>query len=145
LDVEQELCGQVIESARGKPILVTATTGQPVATSLAWINAADCFIAIWGAGLAKYRWIGNKPGLVLTSHAHLLHSADLQIYSSRQYMEHPSPVVFIDPLAVHDETESSELIPLAGPFYSNFRIDTDIFFGQVRSFLAPLCRSSRRY
>ena len=37
----------------------------------------------WGAGLAKYRWVCNKPGLLLTGEWNLRHREDLHIYRIR--------------------------------------------------------------
>jgi hypothetical protein len=69
---------------------------------LFWSRHARYFVAIWGAGLAKYRWLTNRPGLVVSSRWNLLHREDLHIYDSADYMEDPAPIEFIDAGLVHD-------------------------------------------
>ena len=37
--------------------------GAPLRTSIFWCNRAAFFVTPWGAGLAKYRWVCNRPEL----------------------------------------------------------------------------------
>ena len=62
--------------------------------SVLWCSRTDAFIAPLGAALAKYRWICNTPGLVLSSRWNLEHRADLHIYDSAEHMERPTEVLF---------------------------------------------------
>jgi hypothetical protein len=135
LDVEAELCERVMAAAAGKAVQVVTTTGHTVANSLGWIVAAECFIAIWGAGLAKYRWIGNKPGLILSSHFHLTNPAEISIYHLPSMMETPTPVIFATADCVNDDFEAAQLVPVAGPRHVSFHVDESLFFPQVTAFL----------
>jgi hypothetical protein len=135
LDVEAELCAAVIASAIGQDVTVVTTTGTTIANSIAWAHSASCFIAIWGAGLAKYRWICNKPGLVLSSKHHLLNPAEMSIYHTTTTMEAPTKVVYADPACVEDDPTALQLIPVDGPRHVSFRVDEMLFFLQVTELL----------
>jgi hypothetical protein len=93
------------------------TVGAPIARSLFWAQQAAFFVALWGAGLAKYRWIANKPGLVLTNRANLVQmDGDLGIYNSPAMMDVPTLLDFIDAEHVTD-------LPAPDSFYANFNVD----------------------
>jgi hypothetical protein len=135
LDVEAELCEAAMASAVGQNVTVVTTTGNTIASSIGWAYAADCFIAIWGAGLAKYRWICNKKGLVLSSKYHLLNPAEMSIYHTTTTMENPASLVYADPACVEDDPAATQLIPVDGPRHVSFRVDETLFFPQVTAFL----------
>jgi hypothetical protein len=142
IDVEADLCQQVIASAAGQPVTVVSTSGQTIANSLGWITCVDCFIAIWGAGLVKYRWIGNKPGLVLSSQFHLLNPQEMSIYHTPQMMENPTPVHYADPASVEDQADAQQLVPVDGLRHISFRVNEPVFFAQVDAFLAPFIQQA---
>ena len=62
--------------------------------SVLWCSRADAFIAPLGAALAKYRWICNTPGLVLSSRWNLEHRSDLHIYDAPAALEGSSEMQF---------------------------------------------------
>ena len=102
--------------------------GSAMARSLFWSRRADFFVAFWGAGLAKYRWVCNRPGLVLSNQWNLRHRGDLDIYHAPRYQEGGAPIRFIDPASIADAPDAPVLFaPVADPvpLYSNFRIDPD--------------------
>ena len=82
-------------------------------------------MSVWGASLAKFRWVCNKPGLVVSSQANLLHRDDLHIYDSERTMEAPTALLFADPACVVDDPEAPRLVPVSldNPFFANFRLD----------------------
>ena len=131
LEVELELCRHIMDTVSGKPLTVTSTSGQPVASSIAWADASECFISLWGAGLSKYRWVTNKPGLILTNRDNLLRRSDLLIYNSPKFMADPRPMYFADPETIIDDPEAAQVIPIRQPSYFNFHVDETIFFDQV--------------
>jgi len=69
LEVERQIAAHLRRLQVGHDVLVVDTLGAPIRTSLAWCEQSDCFVSIWGASLAKYRWACNKPGLVVTNQA----------------------------------------------------------------------------
>ncbi len=99
--------------------------GASVARSLYWSRRADFFVAVWGAGLAKYRWVCNRPGLVLSNLWNLRHRGDLDIYHAPRYQEAGAPIRFIDAAYVTDVPEAPVLFAPGNPvpLYSNFRVD----------------------
>ena len=135
--IEQEIAGRMREAAAGLPIHIVDTLGQPIAESLAWSMLSDCFISIWGASLAKFRWVCNKPGLAISSRANLLHRDDLHIYDLPRFMEDPTQLLMADPAAVTDDGAAPRLVPVAldNPFFANFRVDEDRLFDQFRAFV----------
>lgn len=133
--VELEVCKEVMAAVGQTDILLEIASGKPLATSIAWSELADCVISFWGAGLAKYRWIGNKPTLALSNRYNLLHRGDLLIYSLPRYMDDPTPVLFADPEAIDDDLTAPQLISVKQPSFSNFRVNEDMFFAQTRAFL----------
>ena len=99
--------------------------GASMARSLYWSRRADFFVAVWGAGLAKYRWVCNRPGLVLSNLWNLRHRGDLDIYHAPRYQEAGAAIRFIDAAYVTDVPEAPVLFAPGNPvpLYSNFRID----------------------
>ena len=142
LDIEREIAGHLRAQTTDLPITLLDTLGAPVASSLAWAMQCDCFLSVWGASLAKFRWVCNKPGLVVSSCANLMRRDDLHIYDSPKYMEQPSTLLFADPAGIIDEPESPRLVPVSpgNPFFSNFRLDharvVEQFHGLLREVMA---------
>jgi len=122
---ERHLVNDLRSSFADAHITIADTLGAPVSASIASCHAADCFVSIWGASLAKYRWVCNKPGFVITSRTNLLHGNDLHIYDAPRYMEDPSPLEFVDGDAITDQPDAAQLIDLGSGescFY-NFTLD----------------------
>ena len=113
--------------------------GAAMSRSLFWSRRADFFVAFWGAGLAKYRWICNRPGLVLTSAWNLRLRDDLDIYHSPRYQEGGAPIRFIDAACITDMPEAPVLfapVPNPIPTYSNFRVDHDGLLRELDGMIA---------
>ena len=117
----------------GRDIKISDSIGAPISASVAWSMAADCFVSIWGASLAKYRWVCNTPGFVISSRYNLLHRIDLHIYDAPQYMEAPTPLLFADPEAIIDDPDAPQLINVAPgqASFFNFRVDESVVFPSV--------------
>ena len=100
--VEMALIAGLVERFAASPVTVIGTTGQSIATSIAWCRDADAAFGIWGAGLTKYRWLANLPTMMITGHANLLGRPDILIYHDAAYMETPSPAMFVDASLIRD-------------------------------------------
>ncbi len=133
VEIERELVGQLRRRFAGSPVTIVDTLGQPIEASLAWADQCDCFVSIWGASLAKYRWVCNKTGLVLSSRSNLLQRADLHIYDAPRFMEAPTRLRFIDPDLVEDQPAAPLLVNVAPgqSSFFNFRLDEARLFPQV--------------
>ena len=96
-DVEADLVRRLAERFAHAPVRIVGTTGQSIAASLAWCRSADAAFAIWGAGLAKYRWLANLPTMMISTRENLLTRPDLAIYHDPRYVEDPKPYLLADP------------------------------------------------
>lgn len=132
-EVERKLVSQLRERLADVDIQIHDTIGQSMSNSLAISTVSDCFFAIWGACLAKFRWVANKPGIALTSRTNILHRGDLRIYHTPENMESPTRMVIPDPGWVHDLPEAPILMnpnPGQSRFF-NFKIDEELVFNTM--------------
>lgn len=133
LAVERGIARHLERLQAGRDVTVVSALDASTYTSLAWCAHADCFISIWGASLAKYRWACNKPGFVITSKWNLQHRADLHIYDSPETMEMPTELAFIDVETVTDLPGAPllvDVLPGQESFF-NFSVDADRVFSRV--------------
>jgi len=138
LAVERAVVAAMRERFAGAPVTLLDTLGEPLAVSLAWSQACDGFVALWGAGLAKYRWVANKPGLIVTSRWNLENKGDLNLYHAAAFMSDPTPLAFVPAEAMLDRPEAPMLVPFDHPSYSNFSFDSDALRACVHAFLTAL-------
>lgn len=126
-------------------IQIISTIGNSVLDSIVWIEASAFFVAVWGAGLAKYRWTCNKIGLVISSRSNLTSRHDLHIYDSPEFQEDPAPILYIDPMAVTDCPDAPVLFSPVNPVpasYANFHVDCVQLIPQIDRLL-EMALSSR--
>ena len=126
IEIERELVEAMAERALGTGIEIVSTIGMPITESLACGQQAQALIAIWGAGLAKYRWVCNIPGLIITNRWNLGHLGDLGLYHDPVRMERPTPIRLIPADAVEDLPDAPLVVRLGDgfiPSICNFRID----------------------
>ena len=138
LAVERGVVQAMRQRFAGQSVTVLDTLGEPLAVSLAWSQACDGFVALWGAGLAKYRWVANRPGLIVTSRWNLENRDDLHLYDAETYMENPTPLVFVPGDVVLDLPSAPMLVPFEQASYKNFTYDPDAMRAHVHRFLAAL-------
>ncbi len=138
LAVERGVVDAMRERFAGQPVVLTDTLGEPLAVSLAWAQACTGFVALWGAGLAKYRWAANRPGLIVTSRWNVENKGDLHLYDVEAYMEAPTPVVFVPGDVMHDLPSAPMLVPFEHASYCNFTFDPDAMRVHIRAFLLAL-------
>ncbi|MGI4802365.1 MAG: hypothetical protein ACRYG8_51695, partial [Janthinobacterium lividum] len=131
VDTERAIAASLAEHCAVLGIRLVDLIGQPVARSLIWCRRAQFFVAPWGAALAKYRWICNTPGLVMTGHWNMTHRGDLDIYNTPHIVDAPSELLFVPA----EHVEDIEL-PGEAPDRANFRVDEATMFALVRRFLA---------
>lgn len=111
--------------------------GASMSRSLFWARRADFFVASWGAGLAKYRWVCNRPGLVLSNFWNLRYRGDLGIYHAPRYQEGGTAIRFINQTFVTDLPEAPVMFSPVNPVpaYSNFRVDRDGLLQELDSMI----------
>jgi hypothetical protein len=85
---------EAIAARVDRRVALVRRIGVSMYRSLALASACTFFIAPWGAGLVKYRWVTNTPGLALASASFLSTAHDRDIYHSATMMEAPTPMLF---------------------------------------------------
>ena len=138
LAVERSLVAAMRQRCAGQPVTLLDTLGEPLAVSLAWAQACDGFVALWGAGLAKYRWIANKPGFIISSRWNLEKKGDLHLYDVEEYMDAPTPVVFVPSDVMQDLPAAPMLVPFEHASYCNFTFNPAAMRRHIRDFLLAL-------
>lgn len=133
VEAERAIAARVADTCAALGLVLIDTVGRPVAHSLIWCRRAQFFVAPWGAALAKYRWICNRPGLVMTGRWNLANRHDLDIYNAPRYLEAPNELHFLPAGHVEDI-----VLPNEPPDRANFRIDETAAFALVRQ-LARAC------
>ncbi len=102
---------------------IISAVGLTVPANILLIEQCDFFVSMWGAGLAKYRWICNKPGFVITNHWNLTQRSDLFIYDHPTLIESPSRLYWVDPTLVTDHPEAPRIVTVnSHAQWSNFSI-----------------------
>ncbi len=69
LEDELKLARHIVDSCPG--VRIETSIGCPLVESIIWCDTIDAFMAPVGAGLAKYRWITNKPGVAYSNQTFL--------------------------------------------------------------------------
>jgi len=138
LAVERGVVEAMRAHFKGASVTILDTLGEPLATSLAWAQACDGFVTPWGAGLAKYRWVANRPGFVVTSRWNLENRGDPGLYDGTAYMADPTPQVLAPAEIMRDRPGAPMLVPIDYSSYWNFDYDPDAMRTRVRAFLQAL-------
>ena len=133
--VEKTIVQAIRDVARGTKIDIVDLVGAPMERSLIWSEAADFFITPWGAGLVKYKWLSNRPGLVLTSRYYIEGKFDLNIYDSPEFIEAGLPLNVINVEDVEDDAEDQPLIQIQEPTRINFRVRPEAVRREVEAML----------
>lgn len=135
--VEKEIAAVIAEACTRYGLIAIDNIGESLQKSLAWTEHAACFISIWGASLAKYRWICNKKGFTITGHWNVTNRSDLHIYDDTSYMDSPSELTFVSKDMVFDDQTTTPLVNARPGDVStiNFTIDEDPFFQALTSYL----------
>jgi hypothetical protein len=102
LTEERQAVARIHAHVAGRPVTVVDCVGTLMRPNLFWIDRAQMFVAPWGAGLVKYRWVCNKPGVVFSSRGNLSQPHHLPIYHLPQFMEDPAEIEYVSPDAVTD-------------------------------------------
>lgn len=135
---ELELATKLRRRFEFTEVKIINAIGSAVVDSIVWTEASLCFVAIWGASLAKYRWACNKVGLVISSHINITSRHDLHIYDSPEFQEHPASILYMDSACVSDRPEAPVLfspsVPTP-PFYANFHVDCTKLIPQIDKLL----------
>lgn len=97
------------------------------AISIIAADLADYFITHWGAGLAKYKWIANSPGFIISSSAVLTKKGDLRIYDAEEFRENAVALDYCPAGYVNDLGSDRNLIQTGYAAREDFDIEPEIF------------------
>jgi hypothetical protein len=139
LNQELRIAKVLVDHASKRGHRVINNIGRPIVESLLWCDAADFFVSPWGAALAKYRWVCNKPGLVITGKWNLSNRRDLAIYHGTQFNQDPSEMWLNDPSTVEDDVEPGET-SWTKVERSNFKVDANAIIRQLLPLLQERAR-----
>ena len=126
---EGEIADEIARRFDGQTVRIVSLIGRPVPESVIWCSQASFFVAPWGAALAKYRWVCNRPGLTTIGRWNLEHRHDISIYHHPAAMEDPTPLLFNTLESVQD-IDHPEALDRA-----NYRLDEEMVFAQVRGLI----------
>ncbi|GAB2502982.1 hypothetical protein [Microbulbifer agarilyticus] len=96
------------------PSRIFNIVGCSVQENLVYANAAKAVVAPWGAGLAKYSWVCNKPCFVYSNKKTLTSKPDLRIYDSSSVREGAREIDYLCSELVQDVDSYSD------PYRNNF-------------------------
>ena len=93
--------------------------------TMALILSADCFVAPWGAGLAKYKWIANLDGVIFSSQQVIQTNSDLRIYENKKIREDALECIYLPVRYIADLSFDSHMpeIKLGSEKRENFIVD----------------------
>ncbi len=134
----------------GQNIELIDNVGRGMQHNIFWSQNSHFFVAPWGASMAIYRWITNKPGLLLSNQWNQDHGRgpNFDIYNSVRIMEAPGPMTFLAAEHIQDAPEVSSLSEAhwnVNPgAIVNFRINEPAMFSEVRRLLEKYSPSRTR-
>ena len=121
---------QAVQAALGGPgnagrITVVDAVDMELNTTMAWILSADCFVAPWGAGLVKYKWVANLDGVIFSSRLVVEKRYDLKIYEDTAVREGATECIYLPVQYVVEQPSASSPITVAGEggMRENFVVD----------------------
>lgn len=129
---DEQRIAEVISKAVGDPTRVIDTINMTVSHSLVAGSASDFFVAPSGAGMAKYRWINNLPGIVF-SNKHMLLGQDRDAKLYDYFRDAPEPSFYLDSLHVTDVNDE-----FFNTRRANFDLDVSALVGEILHFIENL-------
>jgi hypothetical protein len=98
-----------------------------MAESIIASNKSDFVITHWGAGLAKYKWISNSYGLILSSKFILDTKVDLRIYDTEEYRESATSLEYYPSNLISDIGNDLNEVLADRELREDFDMDPDTF------------------
>jgi hypothetical protein len=131
VDRERELARRIIDEADG--VMIYDSIGCSVAESLVIADLADGFIGHVGAGMAKYRWMANLPGVAFSNETFSIPGhRDGRRYDS--YREGARKAIHVPQAAIRDHQSTGARAGLK----ANFSMDWRSVHQAVEEFLLTL-------
>jgi hypothetical protein len=138
LQVESDIVERLkAKFADNLDVAILSTIGLPVGASIALCDRADFFITPWGAGLAKYRWISNRPGLALAGPSCMRYQP-VHLYDDPVFTEANAPMYFMNATDIEDAPDDTQLIASSAPDRVNIRVGIDAMHACIREMIAAV-------
>ncbi|MFG1411939.1 tetratricopeptide repeat protein [Xanthobacter sp. VTT E-85241] len=131
LEAEEKISDPIVDAC-GDDGRIFNSIGCTIAESLVLADLADCFIAPVGAGMAKYRWIANLPGVAFSNVAF----SQAQSFDGRLYDHFREGAVAAVHVAPEDVRDVQERLGVASR--ANFSMDWQALHRLAVPFLADL-------
>ena len=109
MDLERDIADEITRHCEQRGLVCIDCIGTSIKQNLYWINRANFFVAIWGGGLAKYRWAANIPGYALTNRHNLNHPFILSIYHADRFTEAASHLYYPELSWVTDVADANHV------------------------------------
>jgi hypothetical protein len=106
-----------------------------VARSIVAALNCDYLITHWGAGLAKYKWVANAEGCIISSRSVLESKGDLRIYDSTEFLENATPFYYYPADRIVDVGAHTHMIAIADHDRNDFDVDKALFAQSMREII----------
>lgn len=123
--IAEELESGVLKKYNSRLSLIDLVN-KKLDSTITILNSCDFFIAPWGAGLVKYKWICNLPGIVFST-KEVLSKPDANIYDSPEIRSDIKPSRYLDTRFVKLVEGAESAVPIPGSTRSNFIVDVNGF------------------
>jgi len=128
LENERQLARHIIDSCPN--VRIYNTIGCAASEGIVWCDTVDAFLAPIGAGMAKYRWITNKPGIAYSNETCLTPKN----YDGTLYERHRDdlvPMEYVGRSAVKDVEQERHGMK----FRANFSMPWEPAYEKIRDLL----------
>jgi hypothetical protein len=137
-DIERRIAdGLTTHFANQPSVRIVNLIGETIAASIFWCNRSEFFVTPWGAGLAKYRWVCNKPGVVTAGPTYLRTAGHhtIHLYDAEEFMDRPTPVLFTAEADAEDVPDAPSPVPINENARVNYRVRHEAVFALIRQLL----------
>jgi hypothetical protein len=137
-DIERRITDTLTAQFANQPsVRIVNLIGKTIASSIFWCNRSELFVTPWGAGLAKYRWVCNKPGVVTAGPTYLRTAGHdtIHLYDSEKFMDRPTPVLFTAEADAEDVPGAPSPVSINDDARVNYRVRHQAVFALIRQLL----------
>lgn len=143
--LEKEIVSHLKLELSDSNIRIVDAVAISLECSLDWIASSDFFVAPWGAGLAKYKWICNLPGVVFSNQWTLARPHVIGLYDDPQKREGATPTTVVDKSYIIDSDDCDSVL-ITNPQQhqrANFYVDVDAIKNSIDDLLKTISESKK--
>lgn len=120
--VERDIVRSLQDRYSGTNVEIIDLIGATMTRSIYWSCNCDYFVTPWGAGLAKYRWVANKEGVVLLNLSYHEHKYDRHIYFDDRTMENSGEYYYLPAEYIEDVVDAEVNINVPDGRRNNYKV-----------------------